>query len=111
MWRQCGKCSKKGADDYVIATNKAYSIRYFVNQCCNYLKIKLKWSGKGIFEKGIDLNTNKIIIKINPKYFRPAEVSYLKGNYSKAKRELKWQPKTNISKLIKIMIDEELKRL
>ena len=69
----------------------------------------MKWSGKGIFEKGIDLNTNKIIIKINPKYFRPAEVSYLKGNYSKAKRELKWQPKTNISKLIKIMIDEELK--
>ena len=44
---------KKGADDYVIATNKAYSIRYFVNQCCNYLKIKLKWSGKGIFEKGM----------------------------------------------------------
>ena len=108
MWKIL---QKKRADDYVIATNKAYSIRYFVNQCCKYLKIKLKWAGKGIFEKGIDTNTNKIIIKINPKYFRPAEVSYLKGNYSKAKRELKWRPKTNISKLIKIMIDEELKRL
>ena len=102
--------SEKKADDYVIATNKSYSIKYFINQCCKHLKIKLKWVGKGILEKGID-QYKKTIIKINQKYFRPAEVNYLKGNYLKAKRELKWYPKTNISKLIKIMIDEELKRL
>ncbi len=108
MWKML---QKKKADDYVIATNKSYSIKYFINQCCKHLKIKLKWVGKGILEKGIDSNTKKTIIKINQKYFRPAEVNYLKGNYLKAKRELKWYPKTNISKLIKIMIDEELKRL
>ena len=108
MWKML---QRKKADDYVIATNKAYSIKYFVNQCCKYLKIKLKWNGKGIYEKGLDTKTNKIIVKINPKYFRPAEVGYLKGNYLKAKKELNWHPKTNITKLIKIMIDEELKRL
>ena len=108
MWKML---QKKKADDYVIATNKSYSIKYFINQCCKHLKIKLKWVGKGILEKGIESNTKKTIIKINQKYFRPAEVNYLKGNYLKAKRELKWYPKTNISKLIKIMIDEELKRL
>ena len=108
MWKML---QKKKADDYVIATNKSYSIKFFINQCCKHLKIKLKWIGNGIFEKGIDTNTKKTIIKINPKYFRPAEVNYLKGNYFKAKKELKWYPKTNISKLIKIMIDEELKRL
>ena len=108
MWKML---QKKKANDYVIATNKSYNIKYFINQCCKHLKIKLKWIGKGILEKGVDANTKKIIIKINPKYFRPTEVNYLKGNYLKAKRELKWNPKTNISKLIKIMIDEELKRL
>ena len=108
MWKMM---QKRKADDYVIATNKTFSIKYFINECCKHLNIKLKWTGKGILEKGVDNKTKKIIVKINSKHFRPAEVSYLKGNYSKAKKELNWYPKTSLSQLIKIMIKEELKRL
>ena len=108
MWKMM---QKRKADDYVIATNKTFSIKYFINECCKHLNIKLKWTGKGILEKGVDNKTKKIIVKINTKHFRPAEVSYLKGNYYKAKKELNWYPKTSLSQLIKIMIKEELKRL
>ena len=69
----------------------------------------VKWVGKGLNEKLINNKTKKIIIKINPKFFRPAEVNILKGNPEKAKKELKWHPKTNLNQLIKIMIDEEIK--
>ena len=102
---------QKKADDYVIATNKTFSIKYFLNECCKLLKIKIKWTGKGIKEKAIDINTRKTIIKINSKYFRPAEVGYLKGNYNKANKSLKWKPKTNLKRLIKIMIEEDYKRI
>jgi GDPmannose 4,6-dehydratase len=107
MWKML---QQKKADDYVVSTGKTYSIKYFVNKCCRYLGIKIKWKGKGINEHAINLNNNKIIIKINKKYFRPAEVNYLKGNYLKAKKQLKWRPKTNIDQLIKIMINSELKK-
>ncbi len=108
MWKML---QKKNADDYVIATNKTFTIKYFVNECCKNLNIKLKWTGEGLLEKGIDLKTKKILVKINPKYFRPSEVNYLKGNYSKAKKKLNWYPKVNLAKLIKIMIREELKKI
>jgi GDPmannose 4,6-dehydratase len=69
----------------------------------------VKWVGKGLNEKLINNKNKKTIIKINPKFFRPAEVNILIGNPKKAKKELSWEPKTNINKLIKIMIDEEIK--
>ena len=73
------------------------------------MKIKTKWIGKGLDEKLINLKNNKIIIKISPKYFRPSEVDLLIGDSSKAKKILKWKPKTNLKSLVKIMLDEEIK--
>ena len=72
------------------------------------LKIKIKWTGKGLNEKAINLDTNKIIIKIDKNNFRPSEVFFLKANCNKAKKELKWFPKTKFKSLIKLMIDTEL---
>ena len=73
-------------DDYVIATSKTYMVKDFVNLCAKYLNIDLKWKGKGLNEQGIDKKNNNIIIKINPKYYRPTEVNYLKGSYKKAEK-------------------------
>ena len=65
--------------------------------------------GKGLKEKLINLETKKVIIEIDKKYFRPTDVENLKGDYSKAKRELKWRPKTNFKSLVKMMIEADLK--
>ena len=72
------------------------------------LDIQLKWSGKGIKEKGIEKRTGKIIIEINSKYFRPSEVDFLKGDFSKAKKLLKWSPAISTKELINDMVSSEL---
>ena len=102
---------KKTPDDYVLATGKTHSIREFINISCKHLNIKIKWSGKGINEKAINLENGKVIIKINPIFHRPTEVDYLKGDSSKARKLLKWKPKTSFKKLVQQMIDEDIKRL
>ncbi len=109
----------KKPSDFVIATEKQYSVKYFVEKCFNYLGIKIKWYGKGLNEhakivkfdkkKFKLLKINKTVIKIDKKYFRPNEVDNLIGNASKAKRLLKWKPKNNIFDLIKDMMDSDLK--
>ena len=97
-------------DDFVICTGKQYSIKQFINFVCKELKIKITWRGKGINEKAYDENKN-CIIECNEKYFRPAEVDTLKGDFSKARRILKWKPKNNINSLIKDMISSEIEEL
>ena len=97
----------KAPDDFVICTGKQYSIKQFINMVCKELNIKIKWRGKGLKEKAYNKN-NKPIIECSKKYFRPAEVDTLKGNYSKAKKILKWSPKHSIKSLIKDMISYEL---
>ena len=72
--------------------------------------MNLEWQGEGIEEKGIDLNTGKTIIRIDPEYFRPAEVDLLIGDYSKAKKEMGWEPKTTFKELIEIMTESDFKR-
>ncbi len=99
----------KKADDFIIATGKTYSIKDFINKATKYLNMNVKWVGKGLKEKLIDKKNNQTLIRINAKYFRPSEVNILTGNPIKAKKKLKWQPKTNLDQLIKIMIDEEIK--
>ncbi len=94
--------------DYVIATGKSYYVKDFVNMCCKNLKIKIKWVGKNINERAIDLNKKRTIIKINPKFYRPTEVNYLKGSYKQALKDLKWKPKITLQGLIKKMIDFEI---
>ena len=99
----------KTPDDFIIATGKTYSIKEFINKATKYLNMEVKWVGKGLKEKLVYKKNNKTIIKINPKFFRPAEVNTLTGNANKAKKKLNWEPKTNLNQLIKIMIDDELR--
>jgi GDPmannose 4,6-dehydratase len=100
---------QKKPEDYVVSTGKTYSIKDFINKAVKILNLKTKWTGKGLNEKLLNTSNGKIIVKINPKFFRPAEVNILKGDASKAKKKLKWVPKTNLENLIKIMIDDEIK--
>ena len=101
----------KKADDFVIATNKSYSVRQFVEIAFSIVGIKILWKGKGLNEVGIDKKTKKIIIKIDKKYFRPQEVDHLRGKYSKAKKLLNWSPKIKFKEMIKDMIKNDLKSL
>ena len=103
------KTSCKPGEIYNICTGKSFSIKDFIKETVKCLKLKTKWVGSGLNTRLINLETKKTIIKINPNLFRPAEVSYLKGNFSKANKKLKWSPKTNLKKLVKIMVSDELK--
>lgn len=106
MWKML---QNKHPKDYVVATNKSYSVKDFINKVCRNLKIKISWKGIGINERAINLKNNKTIIKINKSYFRPADVNTLRGNYNKIKKELNWYPRHNIDQLIKKMTKEQLK--
>ena len=99
---------QKKAEDFVIATGRHYSIKDFIEECLKILNIKAKWVGAGLNKRLIRTDDKKAIIKINPKYFRPSEVNLLHGDASKAKK-IKLKPKTNLKKLVKIMIDDEIK--
>jgi len=97
------------ADDFVIATGEMHSVREFAELSFKKVGIDLEWEGEGINEKGIDSNTGKILIEIDPKYFRPTEVDLLLGNSNKAKKELGWKPKTSFEQLIEEMVTADLK--
>ena len=101
---------QKKPDDYVIATGKQYSVKYFVNLVAKELDMKIRWKGQGINEKAYDEN-GKLIVECSKKYYRPTEVDTLLGNPSKAKRLLKWKPKVSIKELAKEMVEEDLKIL
>ncbi|MBD1152126.1 GDP-mannose 4,6-dehydratase [Pelagibacterales bacterium SAG-MED22] len=106
MWKIL---QKNKPQDYVISSDKQYSVKYFVDLVCKLLGIKLVWKGSGIKEKGYWKKKN--IISIDKKYFRPTEVETLLGNSKKARQELKWKPKHNIKSLALEMINSELKNL
>lgn len=105
MWRML---QQKTPEDYVLATGETHSVRDFIEECARLLKIELQWKGKGIKEIGIDKKTKKVIIRIDPKYFRPAEVDILLGDPTKARKKLGWKPKTKFKELVKIMLDHDL---
>ena len=90
-------------DDYVLATGESHSVREFAEKAAKILGIGLIWKGKGLEEKGIEKKTGKVIIEIDPIYFRPAEVDLLIGDPGKAKRALGWKPKVKFRELVKIM--------
>ena len=100
---------QKKPDDYVIATGKTFSVKKFIDLSCKYLNMPIQWKGRGLSEVAINKSNGKTIIKIDKRYFRPSEVDYLLGDARKAKKILKWNPTTDINKLIQIMVDEELK--
>ena len=107
MWKML---QKKNPSDYVIATGKQYSVKEFINIVLKELEIKYIWKGTGIKTKCFD-QKNNAIIECDKEYFRPLEVDTLLGDASKAKKELKWTPKTNLKKLVKEMISVEMTKL
>ena len=91
-------------DDYVIATGEQYSVKDFVNKVAPFFGFKIEWRGEGMDEFGYDLTTQKTVIKVNPRYFRPAEVESLLGDPTKAKEKLGWEPKITFDQLIEDMV-------
>lgn len=105
MWLMLQK-DKPG--DYVIATGKTYSVREFVERVFAELNLQIKWQGQGIKEQGLDPRTGRVVIEIDPKYFRPTEVDMLLGDSTKAQKELGWKPKVGIDGLIEMMVRHDL---
>jgi len=97
-------------DDYILATGETHTVREFAEEACRLAGIDLEWRGKGLDEKGVDKKTGKIIIEIDPRYFRPAEVDFLRGDYSKAKEKLGWEPKVKFKELVAMMLRSDFKK-
>jgi len=100
---------QESPDDYVLATGKKITVRKFVELAFLEVGIKLTWTGKGIDEKGIDNTTGKVVVQIDPQYFRPTEVELLIGDASKAKRDFGWEPKHTLEQLVKEMVESDIK--
>lgn len=98
-------------DDYVIASGETHSVREFAELACKTAGFDIVWEGKGIEEKGIDKKTGKTLIEVSQKFFRPAEVDILLGDYSKAKKKLGWQPRAKFQDLVNIMVEADIKRV
>lgn len=97
-------------DDFVIATGEYHTVREFATLAFHHAGIEIEWKGTGLEEQGIDKATGKVLIEVDPKYFRPAEVEQLLGDPSKAKALLGWNPrKTTFEQLVKIMVDHDMK--
>lgn len=96
------------ADDYVIATNETRTVREFVEKSFSHVGIDIVWQGKGVNETGIDKATNKVVVKINPKFFRPAEVDILLGNPEKAEKELNWKREISFEELVGRMVKNDM---
>ena len=95
-------------DDYVIATNETRTVREFVETAFKHVGIEIEWNGKGIDEKGIDKATGKTVVKVNRKFFRPAEVDILLGNPEKAEKILGWKRDISFSQLVERMVKNDL---
>jgi len=97
-------------EDFVIATGEYHSVREFASLAFKNVGIELKWEGNGVDEKGIDAKTGRVLVEVDPKYFRPAEVEQLLGDPTKAKTLLGWNPrKTSFEDLIRIMVESDIK--
>ena len=95
-------------EDYVIATGKQHSVREFTELAFKEIGINLEWSGKGKDKKGVDPKTKKVLVEIDPRYFRPAEVNSLRGDATKAREKLGWKPKINFKELVKEMVAADI---
>ena len=106
MWRIL---QQDKPEDFVLATGVTTTIRDFCNMAFKELGVELVWEGKGVDEKGIDAKTGKVLIEVDPRYFRPAEVDLLLGDSTKARQKLGWEPKYDLQAMVKEMIEEDLK--
>ena len=96
-------------EDYVIATGKTHSVREFVEEAFGCAGFDIRWSGKGVDEVGVDRKTNKTLVRVDPLFFRPAEVDILMGDCGKAREKLGWSPRTGFRELVRIMVEYDLK--
>jgi GDPmannose 4,6-dehydratase len=97
------------ADDFVLATGKTYAVRHFVDLAFKEAGIELRWEGEGVNEKGIDTATDKVLVEVDPRYFRPTEVELLIGDPTKAKEKLGWEHEYELDELVSEMVQADLK--
>ena len=95
--------------DYVLATNETHTVREFVETAFKELAVSIRWEGAGVHEKGYDKETGKLLVDVNPEFYRPAEVEYLWGNPAKAEKELNWKRKVDFNGLVSMMMDADLR--
>ncbi|WP_186141923.1 GDP-mannose 4,6-dehydratase [Burkholderia gladioli] len=107
MWRML---QADRADTYVLATNRTETVRDFVTMAARGAGFQLEWQGSGLDEVGVDTTTGKALVKINPKFHRPAEVDLLIGDPAKARNELGWEPKTTLEELCQMMVEADIRR-
>ncbi|WP_264289059.1 GDP-mannose 4,6-dehydratase [Duffyella gerundensis] len=107
MWRML---QADEPDTFVLATNRTETVRDFVSMAFKAAGIELRFEGKDAQEVAIDVATNKVVVKVNPKFYRPAEVELLIGNPQRAKDILGWEPKTTLEELCAMMVEEDLRR-
>lgn len=108
MWQMLQQAEP---DDYILATGKSHSVREFTEHAFQYIGLKIIWRGEGVDEIGIDSASGKSVVKVNPRFFRPAEVDFLAGDYSKAKEKLGWEPGVEFNELVEIMVKRDLERV
>jgi GDPmannose 4,6-dehydratase len=97
-------------DDFVLATGESHSVREFVQRAFNHIGRTVAWRGHGVDEEGIDGETGEILVKIDPRYFRPTEVDSLLGDAGKAHQRLGWRPEVGFEELVREMVDADLQR-
>jgi GDPmannose 4,6-dehydratase len=102
---------QNGPKDYVVATGETHTVREFVEAAFNRGGINVVWSGQGVSEVGTDRSTGRAVVRVDPQFFRPAEVDYLIGDYAKAQRDLGWRPKTSFEDLVGLMVEHDLSLL
>lgn len=98
-------------EDYVIATGETHTVREFVEAAFSHVDIDIEWQGEGVDEKGIDKDTGRVLVEVDPKYFRPTEVDLLIGDPSKAKEELGWEPEVKFKELVQLMVQSDLEAI
>jgi GDPmannose 4,6-dehydratase len=108
MWRML---QQPAPDDFVVATGETHTVREFIELAGRVAGYEIVWEGKGVNEKGRDRRTGKVVIEIDPRFFRPAEVDLLLGNPAKAKRLLGWEPRVRFAELVEIMMNADLKEV
>ncbi|TAL98929.1 MAG: GDP-mannose 4,6-dehydratase [Paraburkholderia sp.] len=107
MWRML---QADEADTYVLATNRTETVRDFVSMAFKAVGTDVQWNGQGEKEEGVDASNGKVLVRVNPKFYRPAEVELLIGDPAKAKEKLGWEPKTSLESLCKMMVDADIRR-
>ncbi|AQS03692.1 GDP-mannose 4,6-dehydratase [Clostridium beijerinckii] len=108
MWRILQQNEPK---DYVLATNETHTVREFVELAFSEVGVEIEWQGTGVEEKGVDKATGKVLVDVNPRYFRPAEVELLWGDSTKAENELGWERKVNFKELVSMMVDSDMREI